>query len=172
MWASEAHEAGFLDSKDLNCAVSPPINLYNTPLNYTTPSVIRSNATGLAEAGLSEFFDIVAWSWKPMGPYPKSFGLPWLELDLYKVNDTAFEYVDGVGTIFGWFEDEDEDKPAFFEPDTWAPAEFFLEPWGTGVNWIEINTWYWDDEDDDDKEPARRYNYCLDNLVLVFYKKE
>ena len=49
--------------------------------------------------GLSEYFDVIAWSWKPMGPYPKSLGYPWLDFNLYRLNETGYEFVDGVGTI-------------------------------------------------------------------------
>lgn len=64
---SWAEEEGFLDYRDLDCAASKPSALYNAPNEFGahTQSVIRSNATALAEAGLSEFFDVIAWSWKP-----------------------------------------------------------------------------------------------------------
>lgn len=122
---------------------------------------------------MSEFFDVVSWSWKPLGPYPRGLSYPWLEFDLYRVNETSFEFVDGVGTIFPWPEDEDEDEPKFFNPDTWVPSEWFVEPWGQAVNWIEIGTLFWDaDEKKDDDERLRTFNYCLDNLVLMFYEQE
>lgn len=157
--ADVAHSYGFINSKDLDCAASKPNALHNSPRNYTTPSIIRPNATALAEAGLSEFFDVIAWTWKPIGPAP---AFPWLNMDLWRIEDDGKEatFVDTAGTIWPY-------GPGFFDSDTFVPGDYFYD-WGQRVNWIEIEAKIWDES----SEGGETVNFCIDNLVLLFYAKE
>lgn len=162
MFAEVAHEKGYIHSKDLDCANSKPISLYSTPTNYSTPSVIQSNAKNLAEAGYSEYFDVIAWTWKPMGPYPQDQPDPMLSLDLYRIGaDKDFTWVGGAASAW-------DAEWEFFEAETWVPQEFVYGDWGTGVNWMEFTTGFWEDSQDGRKQ----WDFCLDSVVLLFHKKE
>jgi hypothetical protein len=68
MNASAAVAQKFLDPRDIDCAVSEPNALHSKLLSNKTQttSIVRSNATALKEAGLSEFFDFISFNLKPL----------------------------------------------------------------------------------------------------------
>ena len=144
-----AHELGFLHRNDTDCAVSKPNALHSYPNTYTTPSVIRANATALAAQNLSEYFDVVAWSWKPLGPAPE---FTTIGMDLWRIEGEASTYVDGL--FAGWFDS------GFLPVNTITPNEWW-PGWGRGVNWIEMQS---------QTDEGERWDFCIDNIVLRFYK--
>lgn len=154
--AQTAHEKGFLHANDTNCAASIPNSLHSYPTNFTTPSVVRSNATALAEAGLSEFFDFIAFTSKPLGPAPQytAIGLNvWrVEIDGDERNATL------IDSMFSLHLDDLK----FFPANTMIPSEYW-PGWGEGVNWLEFES---------RTEEGEGWNFCLDNLVLLFHGKE
>ena len=151
-----AVESGFLALGDLDCAVSRPNILHGVSEPYHTPSVIRTNASALAEAGLASYFDIVSFSWKPLGPAPPFVGII---MAVYRIDDGIPTYVDNMATI--WSDDEDT-SDGFLPPSTETPAEWW-PGWGSKTNWIEIESW---------ADHGESWQFCLDNLVLRFYKED
>jgi len=160
VFASEAQEEGFIDSRDMDCAASKPNAVVNYPTNITTPSVIRSNATAMNAAGFSEFFDVVGWSWKPLGPTPV---YPVMNIEAYRIDKgDQYEFVSDFGEIWGSRGDD------FYEPDTLIPEDIFYGEWGHGVNWVEFTSKMYDENFETVPGPVP--NFCIDNVLLVFHK--
>ncbi len=98
-----AHEKGLIRSGDMNCAASMPNAIHSYPTNFSTPSVIRSNATALAEAGLSPLFDLIGFTIKPMGAAASEATI--VSLDLWRVEDKDDKDVTFVDWMFAfWFD--------------------------------------------------------------------
>lgn len=160
-----AQQKGYIHAKDLDCAATKPHALFTWPNNFTASSVIQANATALAAAGLSEFFDFIAVTWKPFGP---AEDFTWIELDAWRIEGAELAAAGKrKATLISslshsWVGYDDDDGDSFFPAATIQPSEWW-EGWGEGVNWLEIKAKAGD---------GRPWDLCLDNLLLLFHAKE
>lgn len=115
----------------------------------------------MAAAGYSEFFDVIGWSWKPLGPKPE---YPDIDVFAYRIDKEKerFELVSRFGEIWGSRGDD------FYEPDTLIPEDYVYGEWGHGVNWVEFTSVQYDD--DFEVVQGAAPNFCIDNVLLVFHK--
>ena len=152
MNTTAAREHDFIAHGDLDCSVSQPNALRSLPKSYITPAVIRVNNTALAAANLSDFFDVVSFSWKPMGPAPP---YTYITMEVWRLEDTKPAFLSSLYN--SWGRAKGFLAPTFLEPPEYWPG------WGKRANWIEMQAWTGDEEP---------WEFCLDNLVLRFYAKE
>lgn len=152
-----ANRLGFLHDLDLDCGASKP-NALKSSIRYGSsgPSVLHSNATALAAYGLSEFFDVIAFTWKPMGPAPD---FPQITMSAWRIeeNKSGEKNATLVDSLFVyWF------GGGYLPADTLVPGDIFGS-WGEGVNFLEMEAM---------ADQKKGLDFCLDNVVLLFHPKE
>lgn len=149
-----ATEKGIWNSGDKDCAVSYPNALHGYRHRYPTPSVIRSNPKALASHNLSQTFDLLSFTIKPLRADHEWSSIV---IGTYRLEgpDGPAEFVDGI--FAGW-----GPSKGFLDPLNLAPNEFW-PGWGERINWIEIEAY------DGDLTP---WEFCLDNLELRFHADE
>ena len=147
-----AVEKGFLAKEDMDCAVSKPNTLHQMMGLHPTPSIIQANATALAEHNLSEYFDIIGFAFKPLGPVPDYSSI---SVEVWRIEGKVPTLVDSMAA--GWFQ-----QKGFLPPITLFPSEYW-PGWGQKVNWVQIEA---------QTETGEPLEFCVDNLVLRFHKND
>ena len=146
-----AAENGYLDAGDINSATSKPNAIHSIARDFPTVSNFRSNATALAAINVTEFFDLVSFAVKPLGP---AEAYSYMLVDAYEIGSKGIENWHSLA--LGWGE-----QTGFLQPVQLEPREYF-PGWGEKVNWVEIEA------RSDDNEPME---FCVDDIVLDFKER-
>ena len=149
--ATAANQSGILASGDVDCAQSAPNAIRSIMERYANPSVIRSNATALNAIGMSEYFDLISLTLKPLGP---GEDWPYMMISAWELDGK--EPVDVQELGIGWAE---SDK-GFFEPWELEPR-MYIYKWGEKVNYIELAAY------SDEGEPLQ---FAIDNMLLGLHE--
>lgn len=151
MNTTAANHSGILAPEDMNCAASKPNALRNIPGPYSPNSFFGSDAKALNAMNVSEYFDVMSFTAKPIGPVDA--------YTLITVNAWELDGKDGKNlfSVYIWYGDEEK----FAEPLQLDMQEIF-PGWGVKVNWLEFAA---------ETEYGDPWDFCLDNVVLRFHKE-
>lgn len=134
----------------MDCAASMPNALRSIPQRYAAPALFRSNATALNAVNVSEYFDFISFSIKPLGPAP---GGMYAVIQAWEIEGGVAKDVQDIA--IGWV------YPGYQERYDIEPRLLF-EGWGEKVNWVEVQAFTEEDEP---------WELCIDNVVLQFHKE-
>ena len=139
--------------QDIDCAASAPNAIRSVVGEYANPGIFRTNATKLNAIGISEYFDLIEFTLKPLGPIKAEY--IYTDIAAWTIDqDNRPLNVQELG--LGWYVDED----GFTESWELAPGEYF-EGWGDKVNWVEIGTY---------NELGLPVMFSLDNVVVGLHE--